>query len=133
VLTKLGEIFTARKIELARLDSLDQGKPLREAEADIGDAIAACEHFAALALKQDTEQDEVIENGTNGDFKTTILLEPIGVVAAITPWNYPLLMAVWKVIPALAAGCAIVLKPSELAPLSCLLLGEMCSEVKIGK
>lgn len=70
----------------------------------------------------------MIENGTNGDFTTTINYEPIGVIGAITPWNYPFLMGVWKVIPAIAAGCCTVLKPSELAPLSCLLLAEMCHE-----
>ena len=128
VLRKLGDIITSRKNELARLDSLDQGKPLREALADMGDAIGACSYFAELAEKQDRDQDEVIENGTNGDFFTQIRLEPIGVVGAITPWNYPLLMGIWKVVPAIAAGCTIVLKPSELAPLSCLLLGEMCFE-----
>ncbi len=128
VLRKLGEIITNRKDELARLDSLDQGKPLREALADMGDAITACDHFANLAEEQDTKQNEVIENGTNGDFTTTIILEPIGVIGAITPWNYPLLMGIWKVVPAIAAGCTIVLKPSELAPLSCILLGEMCYE-----
>lgn len=127
---KLGEIFTTRKSELARLDSLDHGKPIREAEADVNDAILACAHFAKLAEEQDAHQHEEIDNG-DPDFKTTIVHEPIGVVAAITPWNYPLLMAVWKVIPAIAAGCTVVLKPSELAPLSCLLLGEMCTEVSV--
>ena len=128
VLRKLGDIIAARKDELAMLDSLDHGKPLREALADMGDAIGACAHFAELAELQDKHQDEVIENGTNGDFLTTISLEPIGVVGAITPWNYPLLMGIWKVIPAIAAGCCTVLKPSELAPLSCLVLAEMCHE-----
>lgn len=74
VLRKLGEIIVARKDELARLDSLDQGKPLREAMADMGDAITACDHFATLAEEQDTKQNEVIDNGTNGDFITTIAL-----------------------------------------------------------
>ena len=69
-----------------------------------------------------------MDNGTAGEFVSTICHEPIGVVAAITPWNYPLLMAAWKVIPALAAGCAVVLKPSELAPLTCLLMGEMFTQ-----
>jgi betaine-aldehyde dehydrogenase len=128
VLRKLGTLIEARKDELARLDSLDQGKPLREAQADMGDAISCCAHFATLAEERDAHQHEIIENGTGGDFTTTIVLEPIGVVAAITPWNYPMLMAVWKVIPALAAGCTVVLKPSELAPLSCILFGELCTE-----
>lgn len=98
ILRKMGEIITRRKDELALLDSLDQGKPVREAMADMGDAIAACEHFAGLAEAQDGHQDEVIENGTNGDFITKIRLEPIGVIGAITPWNYPFLMGIWKVI-----------------------------------
>lgn len=78
--------------------------------AFLGDAISACEHFANLAEEQDKKQNEVIENGTNGDFVTTIILEPIGVIGGITPWNYPFLMGIWKVVPAIAAGCAIVLK-----------------------
>lgn len=127
ILRKLGEIIAARTDELARLDSLDHGKPLREALADMGDAVSACNYFAALAEEQDAKQDEVIDCGT-GDFECKIKYEPIGVVAAITPWNYPFLMGIWKVIPALAAGCSIVLKSSELAPLSCLVLAQMCSD-----
>jgi len=128
VLRKLGEVIEARKEELAMLDSLDNGKPLREALADMGDCITCCNVFADLAEQQDAKQNEVIENGTNGDFITTIVLEPLGVVGGITPWNYPLLMGFWKVAPCIATGCPIVLKPSELAPLSCILLGELCNE-----
>ncbi len=98
ILRKLGQIITSRKEELIRLDSLDQGKPIREAEADINDVITSCEHFACLAEERDTKQNEIIENGSGGDFVTRILLEPIGVIGAITPWNYPLLMGIWKVI-----------------------------------
>ena len=127
VLRKLAAIFEERKDEIARLDSLDEGKPVREAIADVDDAITAARHFADLAEKQDTEQGEVIDVGTE-DFKCEIRYEPIGIVAAITPWNYPLLMALWKVIPCIAAGCCTILKPSELAPLSCLLLGQLCSD-----
>lgn len=76
------------------MDTFDQGKPLREARADMDDAITACGHFADLIEKR---VDEVVDNGTGGDFVTTIVHEPIGVVGAITPWNYPLLMAMWKV------------------------------------
>ena len=98
ILRKLGVIVTQRKDELVRLDVLDQGKPIREAEADINDVITSCEHFACLAEEQDSRQYEVIENGTEGAFVTHIVLEPIGVIGAITPWNYPLLMGVWKVL-----------------------------------
>ena len=132
ILRKLGEIFTENKDKLIVIESLDHGKPKREADADVGDAISACEHFAKLAEKQDLEQDESIENGDD-DMVTHIRYEPIGVIGAITPWNFPLLMAVWKVVPSIAAGCAMVLKPSELAPLSCLLLGEMCSQAGLPK
>mmetsp|Transcript_18043 Transcript_18043/g.30310 ORF Transcript_18043/g.30310 Transcript_18043/m.30310 type:complete len:507 (-) Transcript_18043:24-1544(-) len=127
ILRKLGSIIDSRKDELARLDALDEGKPLREGLADMGDAIAACNYFAELAEKQDAQQDEVIENGDDA-ITTSIVLQPMGVVGAITPWNYPFLMGIWKVIPSIAAGCAMILKPSELAPLSCLLLGELCME-----
>ena len=61
------------------------------------DVLTACEHFAQLAEQRDGHQNELIENGTGGDLETRIVLEPIGVVAAITPWNYPLLMGIWKV------------------------------------
>jgi betaine-aldehyde dehydrogenase len=125
VLRRLGEIITERKTELARLDSLDQGKPLREALADMGDAVAACGHFADLAEDLDRKDGAQVNNGTE-DFVTRIFHEPIGVVGMITPWNYPFLMGIWKVVAGIAAGCTMVLKPSELAPLSCLLLGEMC-------
>jgi betaine-aldehyde dehydrogenase len=97
ILRKLGQIITLRKEELIRLDSLDEGKPIREAEADINDVITSCEHFACLAEERDSKQNEIIENGSGGDFVTKILLEPIGVIGAITPWNYPLLMGIWKV------------------------------------
>lgn len=127
LLRKLGKIIEDRSEELAKLDSLDHGKPLREALADMGDAVGACTHFADLAEEQDKKQDEVIDCKTS-DFVCKIKLEPIGVVAAITPWNYPFLMGIWKVVPALAAGCCIVLKSSELAPLSCLVLAQMCAD-----
>jgi betaine-aldehyde dehydrogenase len=80
VLRKLKDIFIARTDEIALLDSLDMGKPLREALADMSDAITACDHFADLAEKQDQKQNETIENGTDGSFITTIILEPIGVI-----------------------------------------------------
>jgi betaine-aldehyde dehydrogenase len=128
ILRKIGEILVERKDWFAALDTYDMGKPMREALADLGDAITACEHFANLAEEQDKHQNEVIENGTNGDFKTEILYEPLGIIGAITPWNYPFLMGIWKVIPAIAAGCCMVLKPSELAPLSCLALGDVVNQ-----
>jgi betaine-aldehyde dehydrogenase len=70
------------------------GKPLRESKADIADAVVMCNHFADLADAQDANQNETIDNGTGGDFTTTIIHEPVGVIAAITPWNYPFLMGI---------------------------------------
>ena len=127
ILRKLASIFEERKREIAMTDVIDEGKPYREAEADIDDAIGLANHFADLAEKQDEQQDEILDVGTT-DFQCKVRYEPIGVVAAITPWNYPLLMALWKVIPCIAAGCCTVLKPSELAPLSCLLLAQLCKD-----
>lgn len=109
------------------MDSLDQGKPLREALADMGDAVAACGHFADLAEDMGRKDGVLVHNGTE-DFVTRIFHEPIGVIGMITPWNYPLLMGIWKVVAGIASGSSMVLKPSELAPLSCILLGEMCLE-----
>ena len=95
--------------------------------ADMGDAIVACGHFAHLAEEEERRQGTLVHNGTE-DFVTRIFHEPIGVVGMITPWNYPFLMGMWKVVAGIAAGCSMVLKPSELAPLSCILLGEMAFE-----
>ena len=68
ILRNLGKIVTMRKDELIRLDSLDQGKPIRESEADMNDVLSACEHFAFLAEEQDKRQNEIIENGTEGEY-----------------------------------------------------------------
>eukprot|EP01041_Mallomonas_annulata_P008751 gene8749-18097_t len=81
VLRKLGEIIAARKDEIANLDTLDMGKPIREALADVVGAIAACAHFAQLAERQDMQQFEKIANGTD-DFNTNIVYEPVGVCSA---------------------------------------------------
>ena len=83
VLRNLGKIIESKKPQLALLESLDHGKPLREANADLGDALTACETFALLAEEQDRHQNEVVDVGTT-DFKTVIMLEPLGVIGAIT-------------------------------------------------
>jgi betaine-aldehyde dehydrogenase len=130
LLRKLGALIAERKEEISLIDSLDEGKPLRESLSDVHDAVSACHYFASL-IDSPTErlkacEGEPLENGSSGTFQTRVLTEPVGVVAAITPWNYPFLMSVSKVVPALAAGCSVVLKPSELAPLSSLLLADLC-------
>ncbi|WP_330630957.1 aldehyde dehydrogenase family protein [Halocatena halophila] len=108
----------------ARLDVLDNGKPLTEAR---GDAYLAAEHFRYFAgLIRGHEGERV---PTDGSRRVETLKEPYGVVGAIIPWNFPLLMAAWKLAPALAAGNTVVLKPAEQTPLSALLLMETIDDV----
>ncbi|KAL6181520.1 hypothetical protein ACLB2K_048175 [Fragaria x ananassa] len=120
--------ITEKKSELAKLEATDCGKPLDEALWDMEDVAGCFEYYADLADGLDKQQKVSIALPME-TFKTHVLKEPIGVVALITPWNYPLLMATWKVAPALAAGCAAILKPSELASVTCLELAEVCREV----
>mgnify|MGYP000396684486 CR=1 FL=1 len=112
--------------ELARLEVLDNGKPLPEAEWDLADAAGCFDFYAGLAEDLDGEVEEL----TLGDdrFTAKVLREPVGVAGAIIPWNYPLLMASWKVAPALAAGCTMVLKPSEHTSLTALELGAIATQ-----
>lgn len=117
-----------RKSELAKLEAIDCGKPLDEAAWDIDDVSGCFEYFADAAEKLDSKQKSPVSLPMEG-FKSHVLREPIGIVGLISPWNYPLLMAIWKVAPALAAGCTAILKPSELASVTCLELGEVCREV----
>ncbi|KVI06378.1 betaine aldehyde dehydrogenase, chloroplastic [Cynara cardunculus var. scolymus] len=117
-----------KKSELARLEAIDCGKPLDEAAWDIDDVAGCFEYHADLAEALDAKQNASIALPMD-TFECHVIREPIGVVGLITPWNYPMLMATWKVAPALAAGCAAILKPSELASVTCLELGEVCREV----
>ncbi|TKY55158.1 Betaine aldehyde dehydrogenase 1 [Spatholobus suberectus] len=119
---------TEKKSDLAKLEAIDCGKPLDEAAWDIDDVAGCFEFYADLAEKLDAKQKAPVSLPMD-TFKSYVLKEPIGVVGLITPWNYPLLMATWKVAPALAAGCAAILKPSELASVTCLELAEICREV----
>ncbi|MED6126518.1 Aminoaldehyde dehydrogenase 1, peroxisomal [Stylosanthes scabra] len=120
--------ITERKDELAKLEAIDNGKPLDEAAADMDDVIASFSYYAELAEGLDAKQKASVSLPME-NFKSYVIKEPIGVVALITPWNYPMLMAAWKVAAALAAGCTAVLKPSELASVTCLELADICKEV----
>ncbi|XP_071731655.1 aminoaldehyde dehydrogenase 2, peroxisomal-like [Rutidosis leptorrhynchoides] len=120
--------ITEKKDLFAKLEAIDCGKPLDEAAWDIDDVAGCFEYNADLAEALDAKQNSPIDLPMD-TFKCHVIREPIGVVGLITPWNYPLLMATWKVAPALAAGCAAILKPSELASMTCLELGEVCREV----
>ncbi len=122
----LADLLDANKEEFATLEVLDNGKPMWEAEAvDIALTIELLRYYAGWTTKID---GKVLPNSIPGMF-TVARREPVGVVAAITPWNFPLLEVGYKLGPALAAGCTIVVKPSELAPLSTLRLMELVDEV----
>ncbi len=118
VLRRVAAAIRADLEALARLEVRDNGKPLREARGDIGDAAYCFDYYADMAEQAEAEGDAPHDVG-DARFHCRVRKEPVGVVAAITPWNFPLLMAAWKVAPALAAGCCVVLKPSELCPLTC--------------
>lgn len=118
--TKLREHATA----LATLDTQNCGKPLAEAEADISDAANCLDYYAGLATKTSGETVPVPMN-----MVSMIVREPVGVAAQIIPWNYPLMMGIWKIAPAMAAGCTVVIKPSEFTPLSLIEVGKLAMEV----
>ncbi len=127
-LRAMAERIAQRKEELARLEVLDNGKPLPEAIWDIEDTAGCFSFYANLAEELDERPEEAIAVA-DARFTSKVLREPMGVAGAIIPWNYPLLMASWKVAPALAAGCTMILKPSELTPLTALELGVIAEEV----
>jgi betaine-aldehyde dehydrogenase len=125
VLERLAGLLEERADDVARLESRNTGKPLKFSSAfDVPLTVDNLRFFATAARN--------LEGKATGDYlggyESTIRREPLGVTAAITPWNYPLNMAAWKVGPALAAGNSVVLKPSELTPLTTLLLARLALE-----
>lgn len=126
-LQKMADIINRRLTELAKLEVLDNGKPYPEAEWDIEDTAGCFEYYANLAKELDTNSESAIEL-PEARFTSKAIKEPVGVAGAIIPWNFPMLMAAWKVAPALAAGCTMVLKPSEITPLTAIALGEVAQE-----
>src|SRR5690606_35120031 len=124
LLWKLADAIEARSEALVRLEVLDNGKPYREAKIDIQQTVDAFRYYAGWATKLEGETIPV-----RGNILNYTLREPVGVVGAIIPWNFPLLMAAWKVAPALACGNTIVLKPAEQTPLTALELAFLAAEV----
>ncbi len=122
---KLGERLLERADEIARLETLHNGKPIGESRhIEIPASVECFQYYAGWADK--------IQGATipvKGNYLTYTLREPVGVVAAIVPWNFPLLLASWKVAPALACGNTVVLKPASQTPLTALALGEIAQEV----
>jgi phenylacetaldehyde dehydrogenase len=124
---KLGDAIEANAEELALIETLDNGKPLKIARmADVAGAAEKLRYYAGWATKLSGDTLEVSLPGT---FHAYTIREPFGVCGLIVPWNFPLLMAVSKIAPALAAGCTVILKPAEQTPLSALRLGELMQEV----
>lgn len=131
MLCKIADAIEAEKEEFACLDSMDHGKPLREAEADIDDAVHCFRYYAGL-LKAPYGGAYDVNDGF-GKMHSYTVHEPVGVCALITPWNYPLLMAAWKLAPALAAGNSVVFKPSSNCVLSCVKLSELFETIDMPK
>jgi acyl-CoA reductase-like NAD-dependent aldehyde dehydrogenase len=122
---KLGERLLERVDEVARLETLHNGKPITESRNIEIPAAAEC--FEYYGGWSDKVMGETIP--VKGNYLTYTLREPIGVVAAIVPWNFPLLLAAWKVAPALACGNTVILKPASQTPLTALALGEAATEI----
>ncbi|HEX6824785.1 MAG TPA: aldehyde dehydrogenase family protein, partial [Nitrospiraceae bacterium] len=127
---KLADLLESHLEEFAQLESLDNGKPIGVARAaDLPLAVDLFRYMAGWATKIEGNTIPISVPYTPGArYHAYTLREPVGVVAQIIPWNFPLLMAAWKLGPALAAGCTIVLKPAEQTPLSALRLGELICE-----
>ncbi|MCW2271546.1 Betaine aldehyde dehydrogenase [compost metagenome] len=124
VLRRIAQGIRDRQQALAELEVRDNGKPLPEALWDVGDSAGCFDYYADLAEGLDDRQDQPVALADER-FSSVVRKEPVGVAGAIIPWNFPLLMAAWKVAPALAAGCCMVLKPSELTPMTALELARI--------
>ena len=117
-----------RAEDLARISSRNNGKPLYEARIDLADAANCFDYYADSAIDLETRQNGAVAV-PDENFSARLRLEPAGVASLIVPWNFPLVTTSWKVAPALAAGCTVVLKPSEITPVVELELGAIAAEV----
>ncbi len=126
---KLADLIEQRTEEFAQLETLDNGKPLEVARAaDVALTVDHFRYYAGWATKIEGETIPITVPYTDARFLDFTLREPVGVVGQIIPWNFPLLMAAWKLGAALACGNCVVLKPAEQTPLSALLLGQLICE-----
>lgn len=127
-LFKIADEIDKNMEELVYLETMDNGKTYREAEGDIGDAAACFRYYAGLITKPDGQTYHVAD-----PMQAMVVREPVGVCGLIVPWNYPLLMSVWKIAPALAAGNTIVFKPSEVTPITATKLFEILEKIGLPK
>jgi len=128
LLLKLADLVEAHIEELAALDTLDMGAPISRTLGNRQRAVGMLRYYASHAV---TIHGETIPNSLPGEIFSYTLKEPVGVVGAIIPWNGPLTATIWKIGPALATGCTVVLKPAEEAPLTPLRLAELCEEAGV--
>src|SRR5437667_2374385 len=119
----MADIVRKHAAQLAELETLNCGKPIVESEFDMADTATCLEYYGGLATKIHGETLPVPDNALNFTLK-----EPVGVAACIIPWNYPLMLAAWKLGPALAAGCTVILKPAEQTPLTALEFARLVHE-----
>ena len=127
ILVKVADLLERDKSSFAKAESKDTAKRYIESEYDMDDVIRVFRYFARLILEQKDREVKVDRE----NIKSKIKYEPVGVVGLITPWNYPLLQASWKIAPALAAGCSFVIKPSEFTPSTTSLLMDTLSEAGV--
>lgn len=127
LLRRIADLLARDKAKLAHIETLDTGKTLPESEIDIDDVESVFRYYASLV---ETEADRLVDVGVPGVI-SRVVREPIGVCVLIAPWNYPLLQISWKIAPALAAGCTMVAKPSEVTPLSTIAFVRLCEEAGV--
>ena len=127
ILSRIAQLLERDKSAFSKAESQDTGKRLIESEYDMDDVIKVFKYFAELISQQSNRKVKVDRENV----ESTIHYEPVGVVGLITPWNYPLLQASWKIAPALAAGCTFVIKPSELTPSTTSLLMDTLTEAGV--
>ncbi len=125
MLLKLADAIDADADELARLESIDVGKPITVSKADIPFVSDSLRFFAGAARCQEGKSTGEYERG----FTSMIRREPLGVTVGICPWNYPLMMAIWKLGPALAAGNTSIIKPAQITPLTTLRLADLAADI----
>jgi betaine-aldehyde dehydrogenase len=123
VLFAMAEVVRKHASELAKLETLNMGKPLAESDFDMADTATCFEYYGGMATKIMGETNPVPDNAISLTLK-----EPLGVAGLIIPWNYPIMMLAWKVAPALAAGCTVILKPAEQTPLTALKFASWLAE-----
>ncbi|MGV9711872.1 aldehyde dehydrogenase family protein [Gordonia sp. NPDC003424] len=127
MLDRIADLLLRDRDEIARIETLDTGKTLRESHIDIDDVVSVFRYYARLAA---VESERLVDVG-DPTIISRVVHEPVGVCVLIAPWNYPLLQIAWKIAPAIAAGCTMVAKPSEVTPLSTIALVKAAEEAGV--